>query len=410
LRSHVANPRLAVMLFLLGMTLAAAAQSRVRTGIDVLERDGYKPLAGTAAQPRRIALLTNQTGLDRDGRRTIDVLAHAPGIKLVAIFTPEHGLAGAVDVPNVSDSTDAATGLPVYSLFRSGRLGRPTPELLKGLDAVVIDLQDVGVRFYSYEVMLGYMLEDAQKAGIEVVVLDRPAPLTGDIVQGPMSVGGPDRLINYMPLPVRHGMTLGELARLFNGERHIGAKLTVVAMDNWRRRDWWDATGLPWVAPSPALPKFEEAILYPGVALIEKTNVSVGRGTPTPFELVGAPWIKAQELSTALNLRAIPGVRFVPASFTPTEGPYKGEPCLGARIILADREMLDAPELGLELAHALRTLYPQNFKIEPTQVLLGNDAVYQALLAGEDPRRIAASWRKDIKRFRKQRAPYLLYR
>ena len=384
----------------------------VLNGIDVLERDHFKPLAGTAAKPRRIALLTNQTGLDRDGRRSIDVLAHADGIKLVEIFTPEHGLTGTADVTNLPDATDAATQLPIYSLYRPGRAFRPTLAQLQDIDAIVVDLQDVGVRFYSYEVMLGYTLEEAQKAGVEVVVLDRPAPLTGSMVQGPMSVGGADRLINYIPMPVRNGMTLGELARMFNGERHIGAKLSVVAMDGWLRGDWWDSTGLAWVAPSPALPNFQDTILYPGVAMVEGTNVSVGRGTPTPFEVVGAPWIKGRELADALNRREISGVRFVPVSFTPGEGPfipYKGQLCQGVNIVLTDRNALDTPELGIELASALRRLYPQDYKIEKMPLILENDAVYQALVAGQDPRRIADDWRDDLERFLQQREPYLLY-
>jgi uncharacterized protein YbbC (DUF1343 family)/CubicO group peptidase (beta-lactamase class C family) len=392
-----------------GARVIGFRNGNVLTGIDVLEQNGFKPLAGTAADPKRIALLTNQTGLDRDGRRTIDVLAHADGIKLVSIMTPEHGMEGKVDVPNVPDGTDTATGLPVYSLYRPGRRGRPTPELLKDVEAIVVDLQDVGVRFYSYEVMLGYTLEDAQKAGVEIVVLDRPVPLTGSLVQGPVSTGGSDRLINYIPLPVRHGMTLGELARMFNGERRIGAKLTVVPMQGWLRGDWWDSTGLPWIAPSPALQTFEETILYPGVALIEGTNISVGRGTATPFEVVGAPWVKARDLAQALNERRISGVRFVPVSFTPTEGPYKGELCQGVNLVLTDRNALDAPELGIELASALRRLYPNDWKSDKMPLILENPATYQALVAGEDPRRIADDWRDDIDAFLTRREAYLLY-
>jgi uncharacterized protein YbbC (DUF1343 family)/CubicO group peptidase (beta-lactamase class C family) len=393
----------------------SARNGAVKNGIDVLEEHGFdilKPPAGAAPEVRRhIGLVTNQTGVDAIGLRTIDVLAHAPGVSLDAIFSPEHGVTGTLDTTDINNSKDAATGIPVYSVYGgSDAARRPPIDVLKNLDAVVFDIQDAGVRFYTYETTLGYFLDAAAKAGIEMIVLDRPNPITGSFVQGPPADAGHESFTNYWTLPVRHGMTMGELAKMFNAERGINAKLTVVPMDGWQRGDWFDSTGLEWVNPSPNLRSVTEAALYPGVGLIEGTNVSVGRGTDTPFELLGAPWIKSKELATYLNARGIAGVRFVPTTFTPTSSNYSGQVCQGVNIILTDRNGFDAPQLGVELAAALHKLYPADFKIEKMQGLLVNQSAYDALVAGRDPRRIAQDWMDELAKFGKVREKYLLYK
>ena len=388
----------------------AVRNGNVKTGIDVLEAHTFDVLQNGAGK-RKIGLVTNQTGVDAEGRRTIDVLANAPGVSLEAIFSPEHGVTGTLDTTNVGDSKDAATGVPVYSVYgATDAARRPSLEALKGLDAIVFDIQDAGVRFYTYETTLGYFLEAAAKAGIEMIVLDRPNPITGSLVQGPVADASHESFTNYFPMPVRHGMTIGELAQMFNTERGIGAKLKVIPMDGWMRGDWYDSTGLTWINPSPNLRSLRGATLYPGVALIEGTNVSVGRGTDTPFEWIGAPWIKARELAEYLNARAISGTRFVPVTFTPSASTYSGEVCQGVSIVLLDRNTLDAPELGVELAAALNKLYPKDFKIERMRELLVNQDAYDALAAGQDPRRVAEGWRAAIGKFTEVRGKYLLYK
>ena len=386
----------------------AASSRRVRSGIDVLESSG---LGGDSAHPKRIGVLTNQSGVDSQGRRTIDVLVAMPGVKLTAIFSPEHGLAGQQDTTEMTEERDAATGLPVYSVYGStDAKRRPPVEVLKRLDAVVIDLQDVGARFYTYKTTLGYFLEGAAQAGIEVMVLDRPNPIGGAVVEGPVSDEGRDSFLLYHPLPTRHGMTLGELALLFNAERKIGARLRVVAMEGWRRDDWYDQTGLVWVNPSTALRSLTATTLYPGVALIEFNNVSVGRGTETPFELVGAPWIREQEFADYLNRRRIPGVRFTPTEFTPRSSVHANQVCRGVRIEITDRDALRSPELGVELASALEKLYPKENNMERMILLLGNQRVFEAIQREENPRRVARSWQGGLRKFQRVRQRYLLYR
>ncbi|HUK48777.1 MAG TPA: serine hydrolase [Terriglobales bacterium] len=378
----------------------------VLTGIDVLESQGFALLQG-----KRIGVLTNQTGVDSQGHRTIDVLAHAQGVQVTAIFSPEHGVTGELDTTKVGNTRDAATGIPVYSVYGgSDQARRPPPDVLKQLDAVVFDLQDAGVRFYTYETTLGYFLEGAAKAGIQIIVLDRPDPIGGDFVQGPMSQPGMENFGNYGPIPVRHGMTMGELAQMFNIEHNIHAKLTVVSMQGWMRGDWLDSTNVEWINPSPNLRSLTEATLYPGVGLIEGTHISVGRGTETPFELVGAPWINAREFAAYLNARQIPGVRFVPITFSPNASNYAGEACHGVNLVLTGREFLDAPELGMELAAALLKLYPEQFHIEKIIDILANRNVYDALVHGEDPHKIDLDWQDDLHKFEQVREKYLIYK
>ncbi|MGA7291354.1 MAG: serine hydrolase [Terriglobales bacterium] len=390
----------------------AIRNGTVKTGIDVLEELRFEALhPGKGGNPRSIGLLTNQTGVDSAGRRTIDVLANVPGISLDAIFSPEHGVTGTLDTTDVKNTKDAATGIPVYSVYGGTDAARHPPmDVLKRLDAVVIDLGDAGARFYTYETTIGYFLEAAAKADIEVIILDRPNPITGSFVQGPVSDPGHQSFTDYFPEPPRHGMTLGELAGMFNAERHIGARLTVVAMEGWQRGDWFDSTGLAWVNTSPNLRDLNQATLYPGVAMIEGTNVSVGRGTDTPFEVAGAPWMKARELAAYLNERGIQSVRFVPVAFTPSSGNFAGELCEGVNLIVLDRNTLDSPELGVELASALRHLYPNDFKLDRMADLLVNQSVFDAITAGEDPRRIAEDWQPRLDEFIRLRERYLLYK
>ncbi len=403
-----------------GLRRPIARNGSVRTGIDVLEASNFSQLLAlrsnsdgqaNSGNPMNIGLLTNQNGVDSNGRRDIDVLAGAPGIKLAALFSPEHGVQGVLDTSAIDNAIDPATGTPIYSVYGDTNPKRHPPlDVLRKLDAVVVDLQDAGVRFWTYGTSMAYFLEGAAQAGIPIVVLDRPNPINGAVVQGPVSDPGLSSFVNYSStLPVRHGMTMGELARMYNGERNINARLTVVPVEGLIAGDWYDATGLMWIDPSPNLRSLTQNTLYPGVALVEGTNISVGRGTDAPFEFVGAPWIQPRDLARELNSRMISGVRFVPVNFTPTSSVYSGMQCGGVRIALLDRNALDSPELGVELAAALHKLYPADWKVERMKNLLLNQASYDALIAGEDPRRIADDWRDDLEKFRKVRAKYLMY-
>jgi uncharacterized protein YbbC (DUF1343 family) len=389
--------------------LVTARNGAVRTGIDVLEDHDFAELR-TGGAVTRVAVVTNQTGVDGHGRRTIDVLAKAHGVEFVAIFSPEHGVTGSLDTTAIVDSKDAATGVPVYSVYGDSSAKRhPPPEVLQSVDAVVYDIQDIGTRFYTYETTLGYFLEAAAKAGKRIIVLDRPNPINGVSVQGPVSDAGRESFTNYGQVPVRHGMTIGELARYYNGERSIGARLTVVAMEGWQRGDWLDSTGVLWVNPSPNMRSLTAAALYPGVGLIEGTNVSVGRGTDTPFEVVGAPWIEAVELARYLNRRAIGGVRFVATEFTPGADVYAQKKCGGVNIVVTDRNALDAPELGMEIASALHALYPAQFELKNLDKLMVNDAAAKAISDGQDPRRVWMNWDDAIEGLKAARGKYLLY-
>ena len=383
---------------------------QVKLGIDVLMEENFKSLHPDAARPVRVGLVANQTALDSDGHRTIDLLTHATGVKLVAIFSPEHGINGALDTTAIGNSTDAISGVPVYSVYGdTDATRRPARQVIADLDVIVYDIQDAGVRFYTYESTLGYFLEAAAKLGKEIVVLDRPNPLNGAYVQGPISDPGRTSFVNYWQIPVRHGMTIGELARLFNAERNINARLNVVQMRGWQRGDWFDSTGVEWVNPSPNLRNLTEAILYPGLGMIEGTNLSVGRGTDTPFEVVGAPWIESHKLADALNARLISGVRFIPTTFTPTSSNYANQLCGGVNVLLTDREALNAPEIGAEIASTLHALYPNDYQLNALDHLMLNKTSFDGLNAGNDPRRIAEDWQDEIDKFMKMRAKYLLY-
>ena len=417
LQLHVAESQKLRLARITGYNEAAAGGRRIVTrngevkpGIDQLEERNFDALKVPGVAKPRVGLVTNQTGVDSQGRRTIDVLARAPQVQLTAIFSPEHGLQGTADTTDIANSKDAATGVAVYSVYGDSDVKRrPSPDLVRNLDVLVFDIQDAGARFYTYETTLGYFLEAAAKAGKPIVVLDRPNPVNGAYIQGPVSDAGQESFVNYHNVAVRHGMTIGELAKLYNGERRINANLTVVPMKGWMRGDWFDSTGAEWVNPSPNLRNLEQAILYPGVALMEGTNVSVGRGTDMPFQVIGAPWIKPKQLSAYLNARLIAGVRFVPTEFTPGSSTSAAQACGGVQIIVTNRETLDAPELGVELAAALHKLYPQQFDLAKMNVLLANQTVLQGLQAGEDPRRIAEDWRDGLDRFLLVRSKYLIY-
>ncbi len=373
----------------------------VLTGIDVLERDGFKQLAGM-----KLGLVTNHTGRNREGKQTIDVLSKAPDVHLVALFSPEHGIRGKAD-EQVSDSKDERTGLPIYSLYGESR--RPTAEQLKNLDAVVFDIQDIGSRFYTYISTLGYVMEEAAKAHVPVFVLDRPNPINGLAVEGP--VGDADKLsfTAYHPIPVRHGMTVGELAQFFNRHLKLGCDLRVIKMNGWKRALWFDETNLSWINPSPNMRSLTEATLYPGIGLLETTNVSVGRGTNTPFEIVGAPWIGAQELAAYLNGRRMPGVRFVPLQFTPDSSVFKNELCSGVNIIITDRSRFRSVHTGLEVALALQRLYPAQWKVDAYLRLLVNADTLERIKRGESSDQIERSWEPGLDEFRRERAAVLLY-
>jgi len=375
----------------------------VLSGIDVLRADAFASLRG-----KRIALLTNHTGIARDGTSTIDVLFAAKDVKLVALFSPEHGIRGTVD-DKVASSRDDKTGLPIYSLY--GETRRPTAAMLEGIDALVIDLQDIGARFYTYVTSMAYVLEEAASRKLPVVVLDRPNPINGVQIEGPALDKPQIGFTGYFaPMPIRHGMTIGELARLFNGENKIGADLTVVAAKNWQRDAWFDETSLPWINPSPNMRNLIQATVYPGIGAIEATNVSVGRGTDTPFEQLGAPWIDGTVLAEALNGRRIPGVRFYAVRFTPASSKYAGQQCQGVFIVVTDRAALRPVRLGVEIAAMLHKLYASTFELDAAERLFGSRENLARIRAGEDPAAIAASWAAVEARWRLMRAPYLLYR
>jgi uncharacterized protein YbbC (DUF1343 family) len=402
-----------------GMVRWGSRNGSVESGIDVLEDENFSSLAALEQKhggKLRVGVLTNQTGVDSHGRRTIDILyrdaaAKVPGLTLTTIFSSEHGIQGELDTTNIPDSTDAVTGLPIVSAYGATDSTRhPSPETMQRLDAVVIDLQDAGVRYYTYETAIAYFLQVAAHSGTDVVVLDRPDPLNGSFVQGPVSDADHSSYTSFMPLPVRHGMTLGELARYFNGEGHIGASLTVVPVKGWQRGDWYDSTSLLWINPSPNLRSLDEATLYPGIGMIEASNISVGRGTDTPFQWIGAPWIDATQLSTALNRRMVPGIRFVPVQFTP-QGmyPYAGQLCHGVEFVITSRNALNAPELGVELASMLHELYPNEFHLNSVRTLVANQSTMDALDRQDDPQTIADTWREGIEQFEQTRKAYLLY-
>jgi len=384
------------------VTLGSTDQTpRVLNGIDVLRRQEFAPLAG-----KQIGLVTNQTGLAADGASTIDLIYKSGVCRLVALFSPEHGIRGIMD-QSVSSSVDGTTGLPIYSLY--GATVRPSAEMLRGIDALVYDIQDVGVRFYTYSTTMAYCLEEAARAKIPFYILDRPNPIGGLVVEGPLLDADKTSFVGYMPLPIRHGMTLGELARFINAEKKIGADLHVIAMEGWRRGDYLCDTGQLWVNPSPNMRSLLEAVFYPGVCLLEGTNVSVGRGTDRPFEVIGAPWIEPRSLAAALKMARVPGVEFLPLFFTPTSSTYQGQLCGGVNLLLTDRKTFQPVLTGLTLISTLHRLYGDKFETEKTMRLLGNQQALNALKRGETPARILKAAAPALREFLTKRQKALIY-
>ena len=379
-----------------------AADAIVLNGIDVLEKENFKSLENL-----RVGLVTNHTGRNRAGKPTIDILFGKPTFKLVALFSPEHGIRGEVD-DKVSDSKDEKTGLPIYSLY--GETRRPKPEHLKDLDAIVFDIQDIGTRFYTYISTLINVMEEAAKAGKPVFVLDRPNPINGVDVEGAIADSDKLSFIAAHTLPVRHGLTVGEIAQMANEERKIGADLRVIKMENWRRDLWFDQTNQLWTNPSPNMRSLTEATLYPGIGLLEFTNLSVGRGTDTPFEVIGAPWIDAQKLAAYLNERKIAGVRFIPLRYKPRASVFKDEEVGGVNIVITDRKVFKPVRTGIEIAVALRRLYPNDWKIERYANLLVNADVFERVKRADAPEEIEKSWATGLEEFKNRRSRFLLYK
>jgi uncharacterized protein YbbC (DUF1343 family) len=421
---NIAPPSCRVLIFKIMLTLCIAIQAcisttsaatakragtksrtraeRVQTGLDVLESQKFAALRG-----KHVGIITNHTGLDAQGKSTIDALTHAAGVQVVAIFSPEHGLAGHLDekVPSVRDS---ATGLPVYSLY--GETLRPTDEMLKGVDTLVFDIQDAGVRFYTYTVTMAYCMEEAAKRSIAFYVLDRPNPVGGEIIEGPILDPDKTDFVAYFPIPIRYGLTIAELAQFFNSENHINADLHVIAMKNWHRNYFFESTGVRWVPPSPNLRTMKGSIAYPGLEILQNAGVSVGRGTEAPFEEFGAPWIDGEKVASALNALHLAGLKFAAQPFIPVSGLYAGRRCGGVAIRIVDRAAVRAMRMGLEIAALLQKLYPDNFDASKTIALLGNADTVQKLKDGVPAEDIVASWQSALTEYDRTRRRFFLYR
>ena len=391
-------------------TIAAAAvgyeplnstpMTNTETGLDVLAASHFGILQG-----KNVGLITNHTGVDRLGRRNVDLMK-AAGIHVTALFSPEHGIGGTEDREGIGNGADAATGIKVLSLY--GETRRPTPEMLRGIDALVFDIQDLGVRFYTYESTMLYAMQEAAKSKIPFYVLDRPDPITGIHVEGPMLDADKLSFVGAFPLPLRHGMTIGELAKMENGELRLGADLHVVEAAGWNREEWFDATGLPWVNPSPNIRSPNEALLYPGIAMLEySTNYSVGRGTQSPFEEVGADWMVGRDLAAYLAGRSIPGVRIYPMKFQPAASYFSGKTIDGVGFEVTNRDVFSSSRLGVEVGMALEHLYPGKIKWDTNKNLIGSSGVMSALTSGKDASDAA---RKGLSEFEQIRHKYLLYR
>jgi uncharacterized protein YbbC (DUF1343 family) len=386
----------------------ASRAARVQAGVDVLEAERFAPLRG-----KHVGIITNHTGVDAQGKTTVDVLTHAPGVQVVALFSPEHGLGGSRD-EKISSAKDPVSGLPVYSLY--GDTLRPTDEMLAGIDALVFDLQDAGVRFYTYTTTMAYCMEEAAKRKIEFYVLDRPNPLGGEIVEGPVLDADKTSFTAYFALPVRYGLTIGELAQLFNAENQIHCDLHVIEMKGWKRNYFYEDTGLRWIPPSPNLRTLKGSILYPGLEILQNAGVSVGRGTEGPFEEFGAPWIGGEDVAARLNdrhvagLAGLAGLRFVSQDFIPVAGLYAGQRCGGVAIRVMDKHAVRSMSMGIEIASVLRELYPEKFDAAKTLLLLGNAETLKQLDAKVSAEQIVAGWKVDLAAFEAMRRKYLLYK
>ncbi|HTA68221.1 MAG TPA: exo-beta-N-acetylmuramidase NamZ domain-containing protein [Bryobacteraceae bacterium] len=387
-----------------GLHRVVEPKKAVLTGLDVLAKDNFAALRG-----KRVGLITNHTGLSRDGKRNVDLMV-AAGIKVVTLFTPEHGLEGTQDQQNVSDSKDLATGLPVVSLYQGSRR-RLTPQMLNGIDVLVYDIQDVGARFWTYSCTLLYSMEEAAKKHLPFFVLDRPNPITGVHVEGPMLDPDLVSFVGCLDIPVRHGMTFGELAKMAIGERNLGLNLHIIPVEGWNRGDWFDSTGLAWIDPSPNMRSLNAATLYPGIAMLEASpNYSVGRGTDAPFEQIGADWIQGSELASFLNGRYIPGVRVYATRFRPASSNLAGKMIEGVRFVITDRNSFDSTRFGLELGYALEKLYPGKIPWDTNRFLIGNHEVIEAGKTDLDPRTTVQNMQDSLASFVSRREKYLLYK
>lgn len=394
-----------LFIFLIGISLVAtpcAAIAQVLAGIDVLQRDDFALLAG-----RKVGLITNQTGTDLRGQSTVRLLHDAPNVNLVALFSPEHGLAGKLDQAMIDDQRDEATGLKIFSLYGQTRV--PTREMMRGIDTLVFDIQDIGTRFYTYVSTMGGAMKAAAEQGIGFVVLDRPNPIDGRTVQGPVLDRGSESFVGYHPISVRHGMTIGELAKMFRAEMNLDLDLIIVGVEGWQRSQMFDATGRLWINPSPNMRSLTQAILYPGVGLLETTNLSVGRGTDTPFEVIGAPWVDALSLAGQLNSAGLVGVRFVPIRFTPAASKHSQQECGGVNIIITDREVFDPLRTGLMVAVTLQQLYPKQWDTTSLNRLLASEKIYHGILSGLSVDQLQTSYRGQLEAFKQRRARFLLY-
>lgn len=377
---------------------------KIALGAEMLMKNEKKLLKG-----KRVGLITNPTGVDQNLNSVVDLLNNDPDIQLEALYGPEHGVRGDAQAGQYVDYyIDEVTGLPVYSLY--GKTRKPTPEMLENIDVLVFDIQDVGTRFYTYIYTMALAMEAAQEKGIPFIVLDRPNPLGGKKVEGPVLEPKFASFVGQYAIPLRHGMTVGELAKLFNKEFDIGADLTVVKMKGWKRDAYFDETGLQFVMPSPNMPTLETALAYPGAALIEGTNVSEGRGTTKPFELIGAPFISSPELVTRLNQLDLPGVTFRAASFTPTFSKHSGKLSHGVQIHITDRNKYEPVETGLHIVKTIKDLYPEQVQLTPFfDNLIGNGWIRPAIENGMSAEEIESRWQKDLKEFEKVRKKYLMY-
>lgn len=382
---------------------------RTLTGIDLLVESGFDLLAG-----KRVGLITNHTGRDRTGRSTIDLIHEAQGVQLSALFSPEHGIRGEAEAGERVDSgRDEKTGLPIHSLY--GKNLAPTPEMLEGLDALVFDIQDIGTRYYTYIWTMALALQAAGEAGLEFVVLDRPNPLGGLLVQGNVLDSAYSSFVGLYPVPMRHGMTVGEVATMLNEEYGFGARLTVVPARGWRRSAWFDQTGLEWRAPSPNMPSLESALHYPGTCLFEGTNLSVGRGTGEAFQVIGAPWLDNAELVRRLRERGLEGVEFEMVTFTPErpgDGKFGGEEVRGVRLTATDRERYDPTIAAVAMLVEIGSLHPERleWRVGHFDRLAGTDRIRKAILAGADLAEIVGGWGEELAEFSRVRARHLLYR
>lgn len=395
-----------LFLFAPARSTAQSGPSPVKTvvlnGIDVLKKDAFASLQG-----KKIGLLTNQTGRDKESNSTIDLLFNAPGVKLVALFAPEHGIRGDKDQAVIEDGKDAKTGLPVYSLYGKNR--KPSPEQLAGLDALVFDIQDIGCRFYTYISSMSHAMQAAAETDIEFIVLDRINPINGRDVEGPVQIDK-STFVGIHPIALRHGMTIGELALMFNQECGYHARLTVVEIQGWKRKMWQDQTDIPWVNPSPNMRSLWEAALYPGIGLLEFTPIATGRGTTIPFELLGAPYIESEKLAARLSQYGVKHIDFTPFTFTPTERQFANEPCNGLRFNALNRDKLRIMDAGIALAQILHQDYPDAYSLKNLNTLLLHTPTMEAIRRGDSLRQIHSLWAPELKDFKKRRAAFLLYR